>query len=96
MEIYLPGNKENTMGSSMKLINSPQFGETIRRLRSETGLTQEQVAAKLQLLNLDITRSQYAQIECGTYNIKVSELLAISKILRVEIGELFEGIDLPG
>ncbi len=96
MEIYLPGNKENTMGSSMKLINSPQFGETIRRLRSETGLTQEQVAAKLQLLNLDITRSQYAQIECGTYNIRPEELCAIKQLFNVSYEMFFKEIEVPG
>ena len=54
------------------------------------------MVARLQLYGITITRSIFSQIECGTNNIKVSELLAISKILRVEIGELFEGIDLPG
>ena len=84
------------MGSSMKLINSRAFGETIRRLRVEAGLTQEQVSAKLQLLNVDITRSQYAQIECGTYNIRPEELCSIKHLFNVSYEDFFKEIEVPG
>lgn len=42
-----------------KLKQDISIGITIRELRIERHMTQEQVATKLQLLNLDITRSVY-------------------------------------
>ena len=46
-----------------KLKQDIQIGETIRSLRMERKLTQDQVVSKLQLMDLDITRSIYSQIE---------------------------------
>ena len=40
-----------------KLKQDIQIGETIRSLRMERKLTQDQVVSKLQLMDLDITRS---------------------------------------
>ena len=40
-------------------------GNNIRKLREKRGLTQEAVAAKLQLAGCDITRSAIAKIEVG-------------------------------
>jgi len=51
-------------------INSA-FGKNLRRLRKEHGFTQEEIVAKLQIKDQDISRSAYAQIECGTYNIRI-------------------------
>ena len=39
-------------------------------------------------------RGSYAQIECGLVNVRVEELLALSKIFHVEIGAFFDGIEL--
>lgn len=58
---------ENKMDQKLK--QDISIGTRIRELRIERHMTQEQVATKLQLLNLDITRSVYSQIENGTYNI---------------------------
>ena len=71
------------------------IGANIRRFRMANRMTQEQTVAKMQLMHVEISRSSYSQIECGLYNIKVSELLALSKIFHVEIGEFFEGMSLP-
>ena len=57
-----------------KLKQDIQIGETIRSLRMERKLTQDQVVSKLQLMDLDITRSIYSQIEGGTYSIRISVL----------------------
>ena len=61
-----------------KLKQDISIGTRIRELRIERHMTQEQVATKLQLLNLDITRSVYSQIENGTYNIRISILAGLS------------------
>ena len=75
------------MGQKIK--QDISIGENIRKLRKKKKLTQEQMTAKLQLRNSNITRSIYSQIECGTYSIRVSELLAIADILECDINTLF-------
>ena len=42
-----------------------QIGENIKKLRIKSELTQELLAAKLQLEGCDITRSAVAKIEVG-------------------------------
>ena len=54
-----------------KLKQDIQIGSRIRKLRMERNMTQEQVVTKLQLQNLDITRSIYSQIEGGRYRIRI-------------------------
>ena len=79
---------------SQKIKQDLQIGSNIRSMRKANKLTQEQVVAKLQLLNIDISRSAYAQIECGTYNIRISELAALKQIFNVDYNDFFNGISL--
>lgn len=72
-----------------------EIGSTIRSLRMERQLTQEQVVSKLQLMDLDITRSIYSQIEGGTYSIRISVLVGLAKIFRVDFNTFFRNIQLP-
>lgn len=65
------------------------IGGNIRKLRKRAGLTQEQMVAKMQLMECNITRGSYAKIEVGLSNIRVSELIAIKYILGVDYGEFF-------
>lgn len=74
-------------------INSA-FGNNLRRLRKRHGYTQEQIVAKLQLKNQDISRSAYAQIECGTYNIRISELVALKEIYQIDYNDFFVDLSL--
>lgn len=67
-------------------------GANIREFRKANKLTQEQVIAKMQVLGIEISRSSYAQIECGMYNIKVSELLALTEIFNVSVADFFDGM----
>lgn len=48
----------------------------------------------MQLLGISISRGSYSQIECGLYNIKVEELLALCEIFQTEIADFFEGMKL--
>lgn len=75
-----------------KLKQDLQIGGNIRRLRRQAGLTQEQVIANLQLQGLEISRSSYSQIKCGTYNIRISELAALAELFQVDFNAFFEGI----
>lgn len=67
------------------------IGVNLRRLRNQAGLTQEQVAARLQVAGIDMTRDFYAHIETGDYNIRVSELAALRKIYQCSYDEIFKG-----
>ena len=77
---------------AQKIKINPTFGSNLRKLRTEHGYTQEEIVAKLQLRNQDISRSAYAQIECGTYNIRISELVALKEIYDVSFDDFFKGL----
>lgn len=79
------------MGQKIK--QDVNIGNNIRILRKKSGLTQEQVIARLQLQGLEISRSSYSQIECGTYNIRVSELIALSNLFQVDFNAFFQNLD---
>lgn len=66
------------------------IGNNIRNLRESKGLTQELLAAMLQLQGVDITRSALAKIEVGQRHIYPDEMIAIKKVLRVSYDEIFE------
>lgn len=72
-----------------KLRNNPIFGARIRTLRNAAHLTQEQVAAQLQLRGFDMSRSIYSQIECGIHSIRVEELAALKQIFNVSYDDFF-------
>ncbi|MDO5128166.1 MAG: helix-turn-helix transcriptional regulator [Eubacteriales bacterium] len=80
------------MSKNQKIKIDSSFGKNLRVLRKSHGYTQEEIVAKLQLKNLDISRSAYAQIECGTYNIRISELVALKEIYDISYDEFFSGI----
>ena len=64
----------------------------IQRLRRSTNMTQDQVFARLQLMGIEISKSTYAKLETNRMNIKVNELIALSKIFDADIAEFFYGI----
>ena len=65
-----------------------QVGYKIRELRIKSGLTQEQLSAKLQVEGCDITRSALAKIEVGQRHLYIDELKAIKEILSTSYDEL--------
>lgn len=77
---------------TQKIRQDLSLGSNIRKLRKLSHLTQEQVVARLQLQGLDISRSSYSQIECGTYNIRVSELIALAELFQVDYNAFFENL----
>lgn len=72
-----------------KIKQDISLGSNIRLLRKQSHLTQEQVVARLQLQGIEISRSSYSQIECGTYNIRVSELIALAELFHVDFNAFF-------
>lgn len=69
-------------------------GNNIRILREKKQLTQEQVAARLQINGCDITRSAVAKIEVGQRHLYPDEIILLKKILNVEYSEIFD-VNLP-
>ena len=77
---------------AQKIKQDLSIGDNIRNLRNRAGLTQEEVVAQLQVMELNISRSAYSQIEGGTYNIRVSEMVGLKKIFRAEYADFFAGL----
>ncbi|MBQ9963897.1 MAG: helix-turn-helix transcriptional regulator [Clostridia bacterium] len=67
-----------------------QIGQNIRSLREKAGLTQEALAAKLQVSGCDVTRSSIAKIEVGQRHLYPDEILLIKQILNVKYEEIFD------
>ena len=71
------------------------IGQNLKTLRKKVGLTQAQVAAKLQVAGLDVSRGMYAQMEQGTYNIRISVLVALKDIYQLKsYDDFFQGLSL--
>ncbi|MBQ4612779.1 MAG: helix-turn-helix transcriptional regulator [Clostridia bacterium] len=66
-----------------------QIGQNIKLLREKAGLTQELLAAKLQVRGCDITRSSVAKIEAGQRHLYPDEILLIKDILNVPYEDIF-------
>lgn len=63
------------------------FGKRVAELRKKRGMTQEQLAAKV-----DTHVTTVAFIEGGTKFVRLSTLRKLAQALDVEIKELFEGV----
>ena len=70
-----------------------RVGNNIRILRERANMTQEVLAAKLQLHGCDITRSAVAKIEVGQRHLYPDEIILIKKILNVRYEDIFDNID---
>lgn len=67
-----------------------KIGQNIRFLRERERMTQEQLAAKLQIAGCDVTRSAVAKIEVGQRHLYPDEIVQIKRILNVSYDEIFE------
>ena len=65
-----------------------RVGKIIRSLRMREKLSQEQLAAKVQLQGCDLTSSALAKIECGQRSIYPDELKAVKQALNVPVETL--------
>lgn len=67
-----------------------QVGNNIRKIREAQGMTQDALAAKLQLKGCDITRSAVAKIEVGQRHLYPDEVILIREILNTSYELIFE------
>lgn len=67
-----------------------KIGNNIRRLREAQNMTQDTLAAKLQLSGCDITRSAVAKIEVGQRHLYPDEIILIRRILNTSYEAIFD------
>ena len=70
-----------------------KIGQNIRDIREKMKMTQDVLAAKLQLKGCDITRSAIAKIEVGQRHLYPDEILLIKEILNVDFDMIFYGTE---
>lgn len=76
-----------------KIRRDRNMGTNLRRLRLESGLSQEKLCAELQRRGCDIGRSTYEKYEAGELNIRASVLIELKKIYDCTYDEFFAGLD---
>lgn len=76
-----------------KLRPDLDIGHRIGELRRAAGLTQDQTIARMQLMEIQISKSSYAKLETNRMNIKISELIALQKIFKVDFNAFFENLE---
>lgn len=69
------------------------MGDNLRRLRFDSGLSQEKLCAELQRRGCDIGRTTYAKYEAGELNIRASVLIELKKIYNCSYDEFFMGLE---
>ena len=73
------------MASGSKNIVGPQ----VRRLRTQAGLSQDALAAKLQMAGWDLSRAGLSKIEAGLRRVNDAELWMLAKVLSCGLAELY-------
>ena len=68
-----------------------QFGETVRRLRTEQKLSMQELANKA-----EIEKTQVFRIEHGRFDIKLSTLYTLAEALDIDVTELIKPRDYTG
>ncbi|MBQ7793939.1 MAG: helix-turn-helix transcriptional regulator [Clostridia bacterium] len=63
----------------------------LRAIRIQRGLTQGEVAAKLQTMNINIDQQMISKIENNDRIVTDYELCCIAAVLKVEVKELLDG-----
>lgn len=76
-----------------KIRRDRNMGDNLRRLRDNSGLSQEKLCAELQRRGCDIGRSCYAKYEAGELNIRASVLIELRKLYNCSYDAFFAGLD---
>ena len=74
----------------INLLDYYKLGQKVRSSRKAQGLSQEQLAAELQLRGLDITQKAISRIETGERVIPDYELLYFAELFQVSLAELLK------
>lgn len=63
-------------------------GKNITRFRIEMGISQRELADKMQLVGIDIDKNAIQRIECGKRFVTDIEIIAFTKVFNVTFEEL--------
>lgn len=63
-------------------------GKNIARFRIEIGISQRELADKMQLVGIDIDKNAIQRIECGKRFVTDIEIIAFSKVFNVSFEDL--------
>ena len=66
------------------------IGKNIRNIRIKKGISQDELAARLCVMDYPISRSAISNIETGKRNIKLDYLKSLKIIFNVEYDEFFK------
>ena len=72
------------MGAKFNKVFHKKFGQKVRELRKERGLTQEELS-----LEIGTDNSYISNIENARYDIPLSRVRLIAKALQIDMRELF-------
>ncbi|MDQ0885004.1 transcriptional regulator with XRE-family HTH domain [Paenibacillus sp. V4I9] len=86
IESILKHNKDIDKDMNVRNIT----GLSIKYYRKLRQLTQDELAAKLNVIGINIDRPMISRIECQSREITDIEIIAIAKILNVSVEELFK------
>ena len=67
-----------------------RIGNNIREIRESKGMTQDELATRLQLRGCDITRSAIAKIEVGQRHLYPDEIILLREILNTTYQDILE------
>jgi len=76
-----------------KIRRDRNMGDNLRKLRNNSGLSQEKLCAELQRRGCDIGRTTYAKYEAGELNIRISIIIELRKIYDCSYADFFAGLD---
>ena len=68
------------------MLNNEILGNNLKTYRLQLGLTQKELAAKM-----NIVRELYAKYECGTIELDYDKIILVCKLLDITPNDLFEG-----
>ena len=77
----------------MRINEKHNICERLRKIRKRRGLSQEDLAAKLQLRGLDLTQKAISRIETGSRLVTDYELKYLAEVLNIPVRLLLEEED---
>lgn len=78
------------LGQRIRQDEKIKIGTNIRRIRKQRKIGQKEMAEKLQLRKIPMSRETYVKLERGIRNIGASELKTIKEILGTTYDELLQ------
>lgn len=65
-------------------------GKNIASMRLELGISQRELADRMQLVGIDVDKNAIQRIECGKRFVTDIEIVAFSKVFDVDFAELLK------